>query len=298
MKISVVIPAFNAAEYLEPTLQSIKRQRGCDVEVILSDGGSSDGTVRLTREWFPDAKIISERDHGQLDAVQKGIRIATGDIVLWMNADDIVMPGAFEHVVRQFGDDESIDLVFSDNYAFDEDGRVLSVGPTIAGLNDLDYLLFYRQMYSECVYWRREITTFRDSSWYDLRSYTDFAFFINLRQGRRCKWTERRLGAFRIRPGQASQVHRDRARAEFARIKQDAWEAKGWGLFQRRWAQICHFPSFWVRQKLRPAFDSAIRKAFRVVEADRTRKELAAWFFDHWIALGETPEQRGSERAA
>ena len=99
--ISVIIPTFNSAAYLLTTLATVAKQDYPPYEVIVVDGGSTDGTHNIVQAFGSlITEFISEADKGQLDAVQKGILRATGDILYWLNADDAVMPGTFRTVVE------------------------------------------------------------------------------------------------------------------------------------------------------------------------------------------------------
>jgi len=76
-------------------------------------------------------RVLSEPDQGQLDALQKGLRVASGDIFYWLNADDVLMPNTLHTVSRLFAEDPALDLVFSDDFAFNEAQGTLSVAATI-----------------------------------------------------------------------------------------------------------------------------------------------------------------------
>jgi glycosyltransferase involved in cell wall biosynthesis len=91
--ITVITPCRNSASTLRETLESVRSQGYPRLEHIVVDGGSTDGTLELL-EAAPDVRWISEPDEGRVDAVNKGLRMATGDIVAWLNADDRYEPGA------------------------------------------------------------------------------------------------------------------------------------------------------------------------------------------------------------
>ena len=105
MRISLVTPSYNQAEFIRRTIDSVLSQRGdfeLDYKVI--DGGSTDGTIEILKSYGDQLSWISERDRGQVDAINRGLRGATGDIVGWLNSDDVLMPGALDRVVRAFGE--------------------------------------------------------------------------------------------------------------------------------------------------------------------------------------------------
>ncbi|MBF0168522.1 MAG: glycosyltransferase [Alphaproteobacteria bacterium] len=94
-RISVITVSFNSARYIEETILSVRNQGYPNLEHILIDGGSTDGTLEIVerhRDHF--AKIVVEPDKGQADALTKGFRLATGELVTWLNSDDLFMPGA------------------------------------------------------------------------------------------------------------------------------------------------------------------------------------------------------------
>jgi len=97
--ISIVTPCLNATASIGRTLESVASQGYPGIEHIVVDGGSTDGTLELLAE-FPDVKVISEPDEGLSDAVNKGIALATGELVGWLNADDWYLPGALAAVAE------------------------------------------------------------------------------------------------------------------------------------------------------------------------------------------------------
>lgn len=289
-RFSVLIPCYNAAPYIGATLRSIAKQGKDSVEVVVADGGSTDGTQAIL-ESFPslDIRVVSEPDRGQLDALQKAASRARGDIVYWLNADDILMPGSLTAVDAAFAADPSLDLVFSDNFAFNEEARTLHVGGLIAGLSVRDNALFYRQMYSECIFWRRKRTKMLPESEHDLRVYTDYAFFMNLRPGLNELWLPKRLGAFRVATHQASQRFRDRADEEYLRVRRAAWQRSGWSENDIWMHRAAHWPSFMLRQRLRPAAHAAARRIGRALDGGRRRRLMTTAFFDDWLSSDIMP---------
>jgi GT2 family glycosyltransferase len=102
-RITVVTPTFNQAAFLEQTMQSVLRQDYPDLEYIVVDGGSEDGTrAILDRHRKALAHCIAEKDEGQADALNKGFRLATGEILAWLNSDDRYAAGALWRVALAF----------------------------------------------------------------------------------------------------------------------------------------------------------------------------------------------------
>jgi glycosyltransferase involved in cell wall biosynthesis len=112
MKISIVTPNFNGAELLERAIQSVASQDYGNLEHIVMDGGSTDESLAiLERHRGHLAKCISEKDNGQYDAIGKGFAMATGDILCWLNSDDIYFPWTMRIVARLFSDYPQVDWI-------------------------------------------------------------------------------------------------------------------------------------------------------------------------------------------
>ena len=101
IKVSVITPSYNQGQFIEETIRSVQRQRGVDVEHIIVDGGSTDGTLDILGK-YSHLKWISEPDGGQSDALNKGLARATGEIIGWLNSDDLYVENILEEVVAVF----------------------------------------------------------------------------------------------------------------------------------------------------------------------------------------------------
>jgi hypothetical protein len=121
--VSIVTPCYNHAEFLERTLLSVRAQDYARIEHIVIDGGSTDGTLQLLRKYEDGLRWISEEDRGQTDAINKGFRMATGDIMAWLNADDLYTPGAVRTVVDFFRTHPEASFVYGDALGIDENAR-------------------------------------------------------------------------------------------------------------------------------------------------------------------------------
>ena len=120
--ISVVTPSFNSTATLRATLESVRRQDFTDWEHIVVDGGSTDGTRDLLRE-YPHLRWTSEKDEGHYHAMNKGIARARGEFIVILNADDCLRPGALRHVANAVKKHPDWDGLFGDVIFVDEQGR-------------------------------------------------------------------------------------------------------------------------------------------------------------------------------
>jgi len=100
-KITIVTPSFNQGNFIDENIQSVLTQNYPNFEHIIIDGGSIDGTVDILKK-YSHLKWVSEPDRGQASALNKGFRMATGDVIGWLNSDDSYLPGTFEVVARAF----------------------------------------------------------------------------------------------------------------------------------------------------------------------------------------------------
>ncbi len=114
-KISVITPSYNQGQFIEETILSIINQDYQNIEYIIIDGGSTDNTVEIIKKYEEHISFwVSEKDSGQSEAINKGFKRASGDILCWINSDDILMPGALEKVGEKFNNNK--DLAFLNGY--------------------------------------------------------------------------------------------------------------------------------------------------------------------------------------
>lgn len=126
MKISIVMPSFNQAKYVEASIRSIVDQDYENKEILFIDGGSTDGTMNVVERFREKiAYCVSEPDKGQSEALHKGFMRATGDILTWLNTDDLLLPGALSEVAGIFARDDGYDCVFGNIIWMDEIDRIM-----------------------------------------------------------------------------------------------------------------------------------------------------------------------------
>lgn len=100
-KITIITPSLNQGQFIEATILSILSQKYPNLEYIVMDGGSSDNTLDILRSYSDRVRWLSEKDKGQTNAINKGLRMASGEILAYLNADDLLLPGTLEKVAKK-----------------------------------------------------------------------------------------------------------------------------------------------------------------------------------------------------
>ena len=130
--VSIVTPSFNGAEFLEETIRSVLAQDYPRIEYLVMDGGSTDGTLEILERYRGRLQFVSEPDGGAADAINRGFRKAKGEILAWLGADDLYLPGAISAAVAALREDPAAAAVYGGGYWIDENGRILGRYPTVA----------------------------------------------------------------------------------------------------------------------------------------------------------------------
>ena len=126
MLLSIVTPSFNQVRYIEETIRSVLSQDYSPVEYLIIDGGSTDSTGDVIRKYQHKlAWSVSEKDHGQTDAINKGFARAQGDVFAWINSDDTFEPGAFTAAMNYLRDHPNVGMVYGDCNYTNASGEVI-----------------------------------------------------------------------------------------------------------------------------------------------------------------------------
>lgn len=153
--ISIVTPSLNQVRFLEATVQSVLGQGYASLEYWIVDGDSQDGSVDLLRRHDSRLRWASEADSGQADAVNKGFQWSQGEILGWLNADDVYCPGALNEVGREFSADPNLMLLYGKAHHVDEQGKFLEDYPTRAF--DLSALAYHCFICQPACFFRRSL---------------------------------------------------------------------------------------------------------------------------------------------
>jgi len=137
--ITIVTPSLNQGQFIEQTINSVLSQKGnFYIDYIISDGGSTDESVKIIKKYDELLKIKkypiecrginyrwwSKKDNGQSHAINKGFKIAKGDILAWINSDDYYEPGAFEFIMKKFKENQGVDLIYGNGYIINEKSKI------------------------------------------------------------------------------------------------------------------------------------------------------------------------------
>lgn len=129
--VTVVTPSFNQAGFLEETIHSVLNQTYPNVEYIIIDGGSSDGSLEIIKKYASRlANWISEKDRGQTDAINKGFALAKGEVLAWLNSDDSLLPNAIEEAVSYLSEHPDTGMVYGDANYIDKKSKVIGKFPS------------------------------------------------------------------------------------------------------------------------------------------------------------------------
>jgi glycosyltransferase involved in cell wall biosynthesis len=155
--VSIVTPSYNQARFLEATIQSVLGQTYPNIEYIVIDGGSTDGSVDVIRRYADRlAAWVSEKDAGQTDAVNKGFARAHGDILAWLNSDDVYRPDAVAEAVAFLETHPQVGMVYGDADFIDEHGEAIGRFP--AAQTDLRRLQRgYVHIPQQAAFWRADL---------------------------------------------------------------------------------------------------------------------------------------------
>ncbi len=181
MKITVITVCLNSVNTIEKTLKSVINQGYTDLEYIVVDGGSTDGTLEILNRYgtFID-RWISEPDNGIFDAMNKGIELSTGDVIAFLNSDDWYEINTINIVAKVFIE-EDFDCICCDNYVVKKDGSTVYYNATDKSLNDLYFRMIY---FHSAIFCRKEFFKKKGNFNLKYKIAADYDWFLRIvRQG-------------------------------------------------------------------------------------------------------------------
>jgi glycosyltransferase involved in cell wall biosynthesis len=162
VRISIVTISYNQGSFIEETIQSVLNQKGVDLEYIVIDAGSTDNSREIINKYSDRIqKIVFEPDKGPGDGLNKGFAQATGDIYGYLNADDILLPGALKEVCDYFSRNRDLDVVSGHCFIIDEKGKTLlrkfSNRLTHTTFSNKRYTIGYSILVQQSTFFTREL---------------------------------------------------------------------------------------------------------------------------------------------
>ena len=202
MKISIIIPTYNCGQYIKKAIDSVLDQPHQDKELIVVDGRSNDGTVDILKSYGEKIKWVSEKDNGQADAINKGFKMASGEIVTWLNADDYYEPNIFEDISAEFQKDEEVVLVYGDCKTVSEKNTEINIPPR--KMTSHKMIRKGNFIYQPASFYR--LATVKKEDYLDssLNYWMEYDLFIKLLNNGKSSYIDKVLANFTIRPDQKS----------------------------------------------------------------------------------------------
>lgn len=223
--ISIVTPSFNQGRFLERTIKSVLSQDYPNLEYIIQDGGSTDETVDIIKKYDGALKHWeSKKDNGQAHAINLGFRHASGEIMAYLNSDDLLLPGTLNYIARFFKAHQEVSVIYGHRVVIDEHDR--EIGRWVLPPHRAEVIRWNDYVPQETLFWRRSI-------WEEVGGYVDESFRFAMdwdlilrfqNAGATIVRLPRFLGAFRVYEEQktSAQIEGIGAR-EINRIREREW---------------------------------------------------------------------------
>lgn len=264
--ISLVTPSYNQAQYLPQTIRSVLNQNYPHLEYFVMDGGSSDNSPQIIEHYASQlTDWVSQKDRGQADAINQGFARSTGEILGWLNSDDILFPGALMAIGSYFAAHPEIDVVMGWSLFFREQQIWYLHDPLPLRLEYLLYSSYF--LPQESVFWRRRV--YEQVGELDLNCHVlpDHDYFIRMGLiGAQSAIIRGPIGGFRQHKNQAT-ANKENIKRYEQRIKANFLEKLGITPTQARRRR-----AYWQR---RMKFERALRKLWRLtVERQKVAQVL------------------------
>ncbi|CDZ76243.1 Chondroitin polymerase [Legionella massiliensis] len=251
MKISIITPSYNQGQFIERTILSVANQAGGEIEHVVFDGGSTDNTVEILKNASSLHSWVSEKDKGQTDAVNKGIAATSGEIIGWLNSDDIYYPEAIASVLNFFAENPDIDVVYGMADHIDLDDHAFETYPTEPW--SLERLKSVCIICQPALFFRRRVVEKYGLLDTSLNYCMDYEYWLRLgKAGVKFAYLEKKLAGSRLYADNKTLGSRTKVHAEIN------------GMFKTKFGQV---PPVWL-----------INYAHAVTESKIVREKHPIWY--------------------
>ena len=219
-KITIVTPNYNLGDYLEATIESVLNQEYPNLEYIIVDAESTDQSIDIIRKYRSSiSKIIIESDRGHADALTKGFAKSTGDVMGWVNSDDVLLPGSLHRLGEIFGSLTHVHWLQGKQSHINEAGELVKSNQT-RSISRLRCLLGdYQWIQQESTFWTRDLWIHAGAKIdLDIKLAVDFDLWLRFFRHARLYTVQEALGAFRTRKGQRSSIYQAEYEEEVLRL--------------------------------------------------------------------------------
>ena len=217
--IAIVTPSFNYGSFIERTICSVLDQRYPALDYVVQDGGSTDATTEVLKKYERRLSWASEPDEGQAHAVNLGFAKAKGEIMGWLNSDDMQLPGTLAYIANFFSQHHDIDVLYGHRICIDRFDK--EIGRIILPKHDPEVIKWVDFVPQETLFWRRSVWEKLGGLDPTFNYAMDWDFILRAHaSGFRFHRLPRFLGCFRIHDMQKTTSERDVGEVESARLRQ------------------------------------------------------------------------------
>lgn len=220
-KVSIVTPSYNQGQFLESTILSVLNQSHPNLEYIIIDGGSTDGSVQIIKKYHKYlAYWISEKDGGMYDAINKGLKMASGDILAYLNSDDLYMPGTFQIITEYFQKHPEVALVYGDCVFINEREEYMYTYHYPCFKWRRFILLNWCSILQQGSFWRRDIHKKIGYFNPEFKMAGDFEFYARVGKHFQIGHLRKKLAMYRLHKKSLSATRQDKNQEEVHKIHQ------------------------------------------------------------------------------
>lgn len=260
-KISIVTPSLNQAQFLEQTISSVLSQDYRNLEYIIIDGGSTDGSVDIIQKFADRLSYwVSEPDSGHADAINKGFARSSGEIIAWLNSDDVYLPGAVTSAVEAFQKHPSADLIYGDVYIIDEHDNPLGER-RLTPMDRFDFLGNGNCLAQPATFWTRKI--YDQVGGIDTKYYfqLDLDFYIKVADAGKIKHIRNHFAKMRMQPEGKMTKADDVRKSDLVLLRERYIHERGLG--RLRYSKRFLLPRMFLRYAIQGDLLFASKKTWR-----------------------------------